>query len=315
MRQKSILVLVICQIAALVVLVLMGISSGARAMGDPTPTLAPIQDPVMGEFDPESVADIDVAEYPIIPEFSDHALTVYREGLDRGNNPHAFTKMGDCMTDDPNFLLPIGEGEYDLVDYVDLQPAIDQFIDGDWNSFARASQAAEGGFNAASILDTMWANPEFCEAGETPLSCEFRLSLPSVALMMFGTNDVYYLNAEQFDFFLRSIIAETLRYGTLPIVSTFPYRAEFPDQSVLFNQIIIKAAEDYDIPLINLALALEPLPDMGVDAEDTTHMTSPEDGQAAYFTEENLQTGFTTRNLVTLQTLQALLDAVSAPES
>src|SRR5512145_407593 len=127
MRQKSILVLVICQIAALVVLVLLGISSGARAMGDPTPTLAPIQDPVMGEFDPESVAEIDVAEYPIIPEFSEYALAIYREGLDRGNNPHAFTKMGDCMTDDPNFLLPIGDGEYDLVDYVDLQPAIDQF--------------------------------------------------------------------------------------------------------------------------------------------------------------------------------------------
>jgi hypothetical protein len=40
-------------------------------------------------------------------------------------------------------------------------------------------------------------------------------------------------------------------------------------------------------------------------------MTGPEGSSAAYFTAENLQTGFAVRNLVTLQTLDAVLQAVS----
>ena len=88
------------------------------------------------------------------------------------------------------------------------------------SSFRTAeSQAAAGGFNTASILDSMWANPEFCEAGESPLSCEFRITQPSIALIMFGTNDVFYLDEAQYDYFLRSIIVETIRNGTLPIRS------------------------------------------------------------------------------------------------
>jgi hypothetical protein len=263
----------------------------------------------MGAFDPASVSDVDLSALPIIPEISKRAWLIYQDGLARGNNPRTFAKVGDCMTDDPNFLFPLGEGNFDLGDYASLQTVLDHYVDGDLNSFARKSQAAAGGFNSSSILDSMWANPEFCQAGENPLTCEFRVMKPSVALIMFGTNDAYYLTEAQFDFFLRSIIVETIRSGTLPILSTFPLRPEFPDKSILYNQIVAQAAQDYDVPLINLWHALDPLPDHGVDPVDTTHMTAPEDGKAAYFTAENLQKGFTMRNLVTLQTLEVLLQA------
>jgi hypothetical protein len=280
------------------------------AYQEATPTLAPIPDPVLGEFDPAAVAEIDLADYPLIPEtLSQQAITIYREGLESGNNPHTFIKVGDCMTDTPFFLIPIGEGDYDLGEYESLQPVIDQFIDGELNSFSRQSQAAAGGFNTASILDSMWANPEFCESGETPLSCEFRIMQPSIALVMFGTNDVTSLTEEQFDFSLRSVLAETIRNHTLPILSTFPQRPEFPEKTLLFNQIIVQAALDYDIPLINLWQALDPLPNQGVEPDDTTHMTEPIDGSAANFTAENLQTGFTTRNLLTLQVLDLVLNS------
>ncbi|MBN2306313.1 MAG: SGNH/GDSL hydrolase family protein [Anaerolineae bacterium] len=310
MLQKSILpvgMLLILTAAALG----LAIGPGAQAAQDPTPTLAPIPDPVLGEFDPDSVAGIDLAAYPIVPEISAQAVTLYREGIAAGNNPHAFIKVGDCMTHHPKFLIPIGEADYDLGDYADLQPVIDQFMDGDLNSFSRESQAAAGGFNTASILDSLWANPNACEAGESPLTCEFRIAQPSIALVMFGTNDVQYLNESQFDYFLRAIIAETMRNGTLPVVSTFPFRPEFPEKSVLYNQIVVQAALDYDVPLINLWLALEPLPNQGIDAVETTHMSEPADGAACYFIGPNLEAGFTVRNLVTLQALDAVLQAVA----
>ena len=194
-------------------------------------------------------------------------------------------------------------------EYADLEPVIAAFQAGELDPFARQSQAAAGGFNAASVLDAMWANPEFCQAGETPLSCELRLMQPSIALIMFGTNDVQYLTAEQFAYFLRALVVETVRAGVLPVLSTFPHRPEFPEQTVLFNQIVAGVALEYDVPLINLWLALEPLPNPGIDPEATTHMTVPPAGAACVFIDENLQAGFTVRNLVTLQARDALLVA------
>ena len=287
---------------------LAGLIAGGVALAQDSPP-TPVPDPVLGELDLDAVAEIDLEAVPVIPEIEAGALALYRAALDAGRDPHVFAKVGDCMTDHPSFLMPIGEGDYDLGDYADLEPVIAAFRAGAIDPFGRKSQAAAGGFNAASILDSLWANPEFCESGETPLSCEFRLSNPSVALIMFGTNDVFYLDEAQYDFFLRSIIAETIRSHVLPIVSTFPVRPEFPDKSVLYNQIVVQAAADYGVPLINLWRALEPLPNQGIDPEETTHMTVPPDGAACVFIDANLQAGFTVRNLATLQTLGALLQA------
>jgi hypothetical protein len=37
-------------------------------------------------------------EWPIIPTISAHAIELYRAGLARGNNPKAFSKIGDCQS-------------------------------------------------------------------------------------------------------------------------------------------------------------------------------------------------------------------------
>lgn len=297
-----------------VVTMLVGLGDGAQAADDPTPmpTLAPIPDPVLGAFDQDKVSVIDLHAYPEVPTIGAHAVQVYNQGLAQDSNPRTFIKVGDCMTDNPYFLIPLGQGDYDLGEYAALQSVIDHFIDGDLNSFARKSQAAAGGFNASSILDSLWANPEFCEPGETPLGCEMRAMQPGIALIMFGTNDVFYLAEEQFDFFLRSIVVETMRNGALPVLSTFPHRPEFPEKSVLYNQIVVQIALDYDLPLINLWLALEELPNQGVDPDETTHLTTPADGAVCYFIGGNMQAGFNVRNLLTLQTLEAILQAVNA---
>lgn len=284
------------------------------AQGDPTPTLMAVPDPSTSVLNLDTLSAIDLAAYLPVPEISLRAQQIYLDGLAQGSNPHAFIKVGDCMTDNPYFLRPIGEGDYALGEYEDLQSVIDYFAEEDTNAFSRISQASAGGFNSASILDSLWANPEFCESGETPLACEVRIMQPSIALIMFGTNDVFYLDETQFDYFLRSIVVETIHSGALPIISTFPHRPEFPEKSVLYNQVIVQIALDYDIPLINLWQALESLPNQGVDPEETTHMTAPASGAVCHFIGENMQAGFTVRNLLTLQTLDAVLNSVD-PES
>jgi hypothetical protein len=306
MRQKALLVFV-----SLIVMVGLAMIPTGLAQAQP-----PIPDqPELGAIDLGAIAEIDLEAYPLVPKIGTYAQAIYQAGLEQGNDPHTFVKVGDCMTDNPYFLIPIGEGEYDLGGYTDLQTTIDYFIEGDQNSFSRVSQAALGGFNAASVLDSTWVNQDFCEASESPLACEFQHMTPSIALIMFGTNDVFYLSEEMFDYFLRQVVIETIKNGTLPIMSTFPQRPEVPEKSILFNQIVANIATEYELPMINLWLALESLPNQGVDPVETTHMTTPQDSaNVCYFIGDNLEAGFTMRNLLTLQTLDAVLETIASEE-
>jgi hypothetical protein len=273
--------------------------------------------PVLGQFDPASVANTNLNDYPVVPQVSPAVREIYQAGLARGNNPRVFSKLGDCMTETPNFLAPFSDGSYNLGAHDYLQEVIDQFAgeparENGWeqDSFATLGLAAASGFNIAGPLDPTWANPDWCSAGESPLECEYRVARPSIAVIMFGTNDVTYTDPAAYDFYLRTLILKTLDHDIVPILSTFPTRPEDPEKSLLLNQIVVRVAEDYDLPLMNLNRALEPLPHHGVDPNDTIHLTVPADQRVDVFTESNLQAGFTVRNLVTLQALDAVLKSV-----
>jgi hypothetical protein len=93
--------------------------------------------PTLGAFDAATVAHISLDDYAIIPEISATARAVYAAGLAAGNNPHIFSKLGDCMTENPHFLVTFAEGQYDLGPYADLQTVLDQYSgvparSGDW---------------------------------------------------------------------------------------------------------------------------------------------------------------------------------------
>ncbi len=263
------------------------------------------------------VSAITLADIAILPNVSARMKAVYQAGLAQGNNPNVFAKLGDCMTENPYFLGPISDGKYDLGAYVGLKPVIDQFAGhptrgNGWqkDSFATIGLASAGGFNIAAPLDSTWSDPKWCQSGESPLACEYRVSRPSLAIIMFGTNDVNYTDAATYDFYLRAIISETLSRNIVPILNTFPTRPEDPKKSLLLNQIAVRAARDFDIPLVNLNRALEALPDKGVNPDDTTHLSIPLDKRVDIFTPDHLTSGFTMRNLVTLQALQKVLEAV-----
>lgn len=303
-----------------VLVLFMGLWS-VNAQDDPdAPDLSP---PEYGVFDPASVEDIDPASYPLLPEITEHSREIYARALEADRNPQVFSRVGDCMTASSYFLTPFGLEDYDLGEYEDLQAAVDYFgaasgrsSDESWelNTFATPSLAAESGFNTASVLDSIWADPTWCEANESPLACEYRVSNAAFSIIMFGTNDVYLFEPAPFDYYLRSIALETINADVVPILSTFPIRPEFPDKSMLFNQIILKIAEDYQLPVMNLWLGLEALPNQGVDLNETIHLSAPEGGRTCVFSSENLETGYTFRNLVVLQTLDLILDELIAAE-
>ncbi len=261
---------------------------------------------------------VNFSELPILPVVSPGMRALYADGQNAGNNPRVFSKLGDCMTDNAEFLVPLAKGDYDLREYRSLKPVIDKFIGSPtrqgkpWmlDSFASPSLSAAGGFNSAGPLDSTWSDPQWCQSGETPLACEYRVTRPSIALIMFGTNDVAATEPEAYEVYLRLIVTQTLERKIVPVLHTFPTRPENPERSALLNQIVAKVAADMDVPLVNLNRALSALPNLGVGISDTTHLSIPPDGRVDIFSNENLGYGFTQRNLVTLQALEVVLRAV-----
>ena len=151
-----------------------------------------------------------------------------------------------------------------------------------------------------------------CQADESPLLCEYRVHNPAVAIIMFGSNDVLALTPVQFDHALRRVVYDTMQAGIIPVMSTFPRYISLPDRTILYNQIVIRVALDFDVPVMNLWLALEPLPAHGID-DDGYHLNGPFTRAGDFASARNLQTGYPVRNLVTLQTLVMLQRDVLDP--
>jgi hypothetical protein len=240
---------------------------------------------------------------PVVPSaVSQTMIDVYTLGLALGNDPNAFIKIGDCDSTPAWFLgmFEASNGDYSLgADYAYLQGVIDHFQ----GSFGRDSAAARQGFNAASVLSPLWADPAQCEEGETPLDCELRIMNPSFALITLGTNDTVY--PDNFEGQLRQIIEVLLERGVVPILSTKADNIEGDHQ---INQVIVSLAYEYDLPLWNFWSVVQPLWRHGLQ-EDHAHLT----WASSHFDEpENMEMAFPWRNLTALQTLDAVWRGVNA---
>lgn len=198
----------------------------------------------------------------------------------------------------PFFLAPFDKGEYRLGAYAYLQDAISHFA----GSFARDSLAARDGVNVTSMLDPLWANPRLCQRGESPLACEYRLHRPSIAIISLGTNGAWQTN-EEYEAGMRAILDISIAQGVLPILSTKADNLEGGDR---FNQIVIKLAAEYQLPLWDFAAASRPLPNNGV-VSDGYHPTY---GQPHFDRPGQLTLGWPMRNLTALQALDVVWKGV-----
>ena len=265
--------------------------SGAPGVsGTPGVTAAPTQSV-------PAAAPEDWQEWPVIPTLSAHARQVLQEGLAAGRNPRAFAKVGDCETLTDWFLVDFDRGSsyYDLGPYASLQPVIDYFA----GSFERKSAASARGFTAASALSSFWSDPNTCQMGETPLACEYRLQQPILSLIMLGTNDVNH--KDTFEANLRKILDQTLAADILPVLVTKADNLEGDHQ---INATIARLAYEYDVPLWNYWLAVQPLPNGGLQ-EDGAHLTHTPN---RFNDPVNLQSAWAVRNITALQVLQVVME-------
>jgi len=236
---------------------------------------------------------------PIIPgQVSQRVREIYQNGLALGNHPHVFSRIGDCASAAPAFLVDF-DGNYNLGEYTALQPAVDYFK----GSFERPSLAAKAGLNSAGLLTTLWTGKE-CKKDESLLDCQYRLDRPSFAFIAIGTNEGYYVheNPGSFEHNMRIILDDTIAKGIVPILGTKADNVE-GDQSI--NATIARLASEYQIPLWNFWLAVQPLPAHGM--VEPEHLNSVSYTHYTDFSITNsLQYGMQMRNLTALEMLDLM---------
>jgi hypothetical protein len=258
--------------------------------------------------------DVMYNDVTVLSGINQHTVDIFNRGQAMGNRAHVFSKVGDSITEAPWFLNPLGRNLYELGEYDHLQAAIDHFsveIADDNNSFLHDSVAMASGWNARLMQDPDYADPTLCYIGETPLECEYRTIRPAIALIMFGTNDVGYMDQYFFRDNMAWIIQTSIDYGVIPVISTIPNRLDVSERVPTFNAVIRNLAQQYDIPLWDYKAVLDTLPNEGLSTDGVHPNTSPHSmiGQAD-FTGENLQYGYPMRNLTALQVLHGLLEQV-----
>jgi hypothetical protein len=176
------------------------------------------------------------------------------------------------------------------------------------NSYSRVGVAAVPGWRAVDALSRLEASPE---CGDLPaVSCELQQLRPSVALIMFGTNDLTDFSAVQFRRDLARVVRLVAEAGTIPVLSTIPPRARqpFSERVARFNAEIAALAENRALPLWNFWRELvEPgVPHLGLSGDGVHPSVLCPPCTAIDFRPTGLRQGYALRNLGALRVLDRL---------
>jgi len=285
----------------------------------PSPTLKPTKPPTPTLFWPTPVPGETATPYnrpsgdhgqtlppekwqkwPVIPVVSNRARQIYQSGLNQGHDPKRFSKVGDCQNIRQYFLGMFDNPKtYELGDaYNYLNGTISQFA----GSWVRLSESVRTGFNVASVLTPLYANPADCRQGESPIACEARIWNPSIMIISMETWTQGRPTA-LYESYLRQIVEFAISKNVLPILATKADNLE-GDNSI--NLMVAKVATDYDIPLWNFWAAAQPLPNHGLLA-DGFHLTP---GKNFFNDNDAMNNGWPVRNLTALQVIDAVWKAV-----
>jgi hypothetical protein len=201
----------------------------------------------------------DWKEWPVVPEITSRVYEIYAKGQELGNDPHSFSKIGDCHSVREAFMgLFDKPGWYKLTEEREhLQESIDWFS----GSFDRNGYSVKGGYNAAAVLSPLWADPQACLPGENPVECEVRVHKPVFA---FISLEVWWQGRtpEQYEVYMRTIIDYLIEHGVVPILAT---KADNVEGDYSLNLTTAKLAYDYNLPLWNFWKAAQELPNRGMD--------------------------------------------------
>jgi hypothetical protein len=275
-------------------------------------------------------------EPPVVPvidsAMQERLRAVFLAGQAAGNRADVFSKIGDSITATMSFLAaPFGCPEYTLGEHTELQPVINRFSAhlfppgttdvwcGVSNSFSRVSLCADSGWTAASALEPIPGPPDGCSGPySTHLGCELLTARPSVALIMFGTNDLVWDDPWTYRGHMEGIVEGCLAAGVIPVLSTIPPRLDdtaYGDLVPIFNGVIADIARAYQVPLWNFWLALQG-PEMvnrgmsGDGIHPNLYGNCAPACDSGNFTREGLRYGFNQRNFTALQVLDKIVRVV-----
>lgn len=206
---------------------------------------------------------------PVMPFINPAMKDVFLKGLQMGNRSNVVTKVGDSLVANEYYLQPMNRPDNNLGHYDFLAETMAYFGAG----AAETSAAARVGLSTAVIFDPMWADSTRCNAGETALDCEYRLKMPSVALVMFGPNDVLHISPKAYYDGMEKIVQRSLEKGVIPVLFTFSYNPDSPSwqEALAFNLSLVEIANQYQVPLVNLWAAARIIPEYGLDT-DLVHL-------------------------------------------
>ena len=266
----------------------------------------------------------DWEELPVVPALgpvvAGHAAKIAARGELVGNRPGVFAKIGDSITASPSFLQALACRRPQLGEWSELRATVEFFGRTSVppgseeaacpvsNSYSRVGVAAVPGWRAVDALSRLEASPECLDL--PAVSCELQLTRPSVALIMFGTNDLTEFTAPQFRRNLAHVARLVAGAGTIPVLSTIPPRERrpFSQRVTRFNAEIAAVAENRALPLWNFwRQMVEPgVPNRGL-GEDGVHPSALcPPCTAIDFRPEGLGQGYTLRNLGALRVLDRL---------
>jgi hypothetical protein len=250
-----------------------------------------------------TLAPDDWQTLPVVPtEISQRAREIYQQGLAMGNDPTHFSKLGDCQNITTYFLAIYDHpDQYTLGEkYQDLQATIDYF-QGSW---ARESKSVKGGFNVASVFNPIFSDRAVCEKNEAPLDCELRLYKPSIVLI--SMEEWWNGDVTKYENYLRRIIETVIAQGAVPVLAT---KADNLEGGHAINKAIVRLADEYELPLWNFWLAVQPITAHGLQ-KDGFHLTM---GINDFTSSIQLKRGWVQRNLTALQVLDAVSTGLRNP--
>jgi uncharacterized protein YraI len=248
---------------------------------------------------------------PIIPGISANAIAIYQRGVQQGRNANYFLKVGDSNSESLGYLGLIGQGRYNLGQFGYLQTTID-FFRRNGNSFTDLTQVAQTGNLTTTIIDPIFSQPVRCDTIESPLQCEIRVKNPSIAFIYLGAADNQLLSVEAYYNALRSIVQTSIDNNVMPILTTMPTKPHpvRPQSFGLnFNNIILQVGSEFDIPVLNMWLATQGMPENGLQS-DLLHFTITSNYRFVDFRGDQNKIGYTAWNLYALQILDAVRKAV-----
>ena len=210
------------------------------------PTATPL--PAALDLDPENWQS-----WPTIPIVTAEMQDIYEYGLSLGNDPHAFSILGDCQSTPETFLGVYADSEK-LAELPETLQGTALYFE---ESLGRPSPTSKSGSTSGALLWPEWHEGQYgCGEAETPLACELRWNRPSFALIMVGTH--WEARNERY---MRKIIEQLLDAGVVPILMT---KADNREGDHGVNLETATLAAEYGLPLWNFYPVTEDLPNRGL---------------------------------------------------